>query len=813
MHHRLMGTRIMNCFVVAMCLSPATAYAQVVRGTVVDASGRAVSGAVVSLVDSTKAVIARSLTSERGEYRVAAPHSGTYQLRTLRIGFQPTESAARTYSAGSVSEERIVLDGIRVSLAAVRVVERSVCGRGATDDAASIFAAWDQAMTSIAATTLSSSGAGLTATTMMIERVLDANGRSVREQTVSMRTDVVAQPWRSLPPEMLRRRGYTAVDESNWTNYYAPGLDVLVSSAFLEDHCLRLISSRDTSEIGVAFEPTPQRRRLSEIKGTLWLTRGDAQLRRLDFNFTDVPAGAESFAAGGAMEFKTLPTGAVVISSWEIRMPQLTKDSPRATRVRVADIRSTGGQVVVMRRNADTLYKRPTVAVTGVVLDSVSGAPSPRAGVSLVGTSHRGLTDDAGRFTIADVLPGEYDLAVRTPSLDSIRASSQVAVVVGDGLAPIRVRVPNATQFAAVLCGTALSGAAGRGKGAVLGTVRNAIDTTMLRGVRVVADWSDYEASSSAGMRVLNRRLETRTDSSGAYRLCGVPTEKALSVRAVATSGRSEVRNARLSADDKFATLPLTVDHGKTAVAALRGVVLADSSNRPLADAEVAVPALGLTTRSNARGEFQIAEIPAGTHELVVRRLGFGIVTSPITLAANDDEERRIVMRPMTVLDSVEVLATRIDPRLREFEENRKLGLGHFITREELEKQRNQRFGDIMSMIPGAGVARGRTSGAWVLSKRYTVSLQCVKTPQNCTGIWTPSSADRGRGLVAGCYAQVYMDDRLMNPGNPTEPFDINSILADQVEGVEWYASPSQTPSRYAKLNSPCGVLVFHTRR
>jgi hypothetical protein len=52
-----------------------------------------------------------------------------------------------------------------------------------------------------------------------------------------------------------------------------------------------------------------------------------------------------------------------------------------------------------------------------------------------------------------------------------------------------------------------------------------------------------------------------------------------------------------------------------------------------------------------------------------------------------------------------------------------------------------------------------------------------------------------------------------MNPGRPTEPYDVNSIAPDQIESLEWYASPSQTPSRYNNLNSVCGVIVIHTRR
>ena len=67
--------------------------------------------------------------------------------------------------------------------------------------------------------------------------------------------------------------------------------------------------------------------------------------------------------------------------------------------------------------------------------------------------------------------------------------------------------------------------------------------------------------------------------------------------------------------------------------------------------------------------------------------------------------------------------------------------------------------------------------------------------------------------MVAGCYAKVYVDAMLMNPTTPAEPFDVNGIAPDRIQAVEWYASPAQTPSRYTTLNSPCGVLVIHTRR
>ena len=797
----------------AVCGVSAMASAQVVRGTVVDATDHPVSGVVVVLLDSAQTAVARALTNDRGEYRVAAPHAGTYRLRTLRIGFQPSVTAPKVLADGTVSSERLVLDGVRVALEAIRVVERSACGRQSTAESGAILSAWDQAMTSIAATSLTSSGRGLTATTMQIERTMEPDGRKIRSQGARVRTDYVTQPWKSLHPDTLRRRGYTQTDAADWTTFYAPGLDVLVSSPFLEDHCVRLVAAADTTEIGVSFEPTPERRALSEIRGTVWLARGTAELRRLDFSFTAGATAIRDFAAGGSMGFTRLPDGSIVISSWEIRMPQLVKDSPRATRVRVSAVNATGGELIVLRRGADTLFKRPALSVAGVVLDSTTGDAIARATVALVGTDVHTVTADNGSFTLADVLPGEYAIAVRTPSLDSIRASSQSTVMVADGMARLKLRVPTARQLSASLCGSVLDGIAGRGKGAILGTVREARDTSTLTGVRVAADWTEFSnaGATSASLQSQGRRLETKTDSSGAFRLCGVPTELPLTIRALPLRGRAQSATVRLSSEQRFATTALIVEQDRAAVAAFVGVVVADSSGRPLADAEIAVPALALTTRSNARGEFRLADIPAGTQSIVVRRVGYGVLATSLTFAANDEEDRRIILRPATILDSVAVISSRLDVRLRDFEENRRVGLGSFLDRAELDRHIGRKMGDVLSMLPGAGVVRGR-SGAWPMSKRYVVPI-AASIGQESASIYKPSELERIRGLVAGCYAQVYVDGQIMNQGRPTEPYDINSLAPDQIEAMEWYASPSQTPSRYAKLDSPCGVLVIHTRR
>jgi hypothetical protein len=44
-------------------------------------------------------------------------------------------------------------------------------------------------------------------------------------------------------------------------------------------------------------------------------------------------------------------------------------------------------------------------------------------------------------------------------------------------------------------------------------------------------------------------------------------------------------------------------------------------------------------------------------------------------------------------------------------------------------------------------------------------------------------------------------------------PFDIHLIPVDAIEAIEYYSGGAETPTKYAKLNSTCGVVVIWTRR
>jgi hypothetical protein len=776
-----------------------------------------VAGVIVQLLDTRDNVIARALSNERGEYRLTGPSDVSYRVHAQRIGFRPVFYGPFLLRAGDNLTQRLVLTGVPVTLSTVSVVGQNPC-RSLGDSTATTYLVWEQVRAALTAILLTASGRGSIATTVVYERTLDPTSGHIREQSANIRADYVRQPWRSLTSDSLRQVGYIVTDRDGSLTYHAPGLDVLVSDAFLEDHCFRIASSSDGDRVGIEFEPTPARRRVAEIQGTMWLDRHSSELRGMGFRYANIPRerGARS---GGDMEFVRMSNGAWVISRWDIRMPLLEQRSRgagagtfggvRVPEIRVAEIKVTGGDLVLVRQGRDTLWSRPPLAVLGGVADSVSGLPVPGARVTIVGTSLSAITDTAGRFTVTDLLPGVYTIEVRTPSLDSVGAVHQSKQEVTDGATSLRVRTPTARQIVATLCSTseqAMRTFAGELGGIVAGLANVSGDSVPPRNAKIVAEWTDPISDETVLTKGAKRSqwLEARTDARGMFRICGVPVNTSVFVHAELENRSSLSVPIQIPANRVFTHVLLTLDSAADRGAVFTGIVLSDSTRRPIVNAEVALPDLSRSVLTNDKGGFRLGDIPPGDHRVVVRRIGYGALDTRIAFAANRTVEHPVMLSPLTSLESVIVTAERT--ALPDFEENRRIGLGHFLTRAELAKQEGRRLSDILTQVPGVHMVSGTGNRAWLTTNRGIRSLKNIPILDG---------ADIGKGAdQRRCYAQVYIDRMLMYAGKNDEPlFDINTIPPDQIEAIEYYAGPAQTPLKYSVLNSACGVLVIHTRR
>lgn len=856
---------------IGLCAASAPAIsAQGIRGAVVDASGAPVPGVIVLLLDTRDSVESRALTNERGEYRVVAGRPGAYRLRSLRIGFRPTTSALINLAVGQEAMQQIPLTGIAIALDTIRVAGRNAC-RTRYDSAAATFAIWEQVRTALTATQLTRGIRGVEATLMMYERSMEPDRERVIAQQSSITSGLTRALWKSPTADSLRRGGYIVSNPDGSTTYWAPELAVLLSNAFVEDHCFRLASSRDTTRIGISFEPNRDRRGIAGIRGTLWLDRKSAELRQMEFRYVNATREQMYGSAGGQMEFRRTKYGAWIISSWGIRMPLLERrqspavgpgmrPSAPVSEVHVAELKVAGGEVSLITRGLDTLYARPPLPLRGIVADSVSGLVIGGATVVLRGTGMSATTDFSGRFRIPDLLPGNYVLDVSTKALSGFGFKKVVPIIFTDSAAVHTVALPAVDQIASSTCPAKHVGAAAQARdGIVGGTVRRVGDTIPPQKVRVIGRWAE-RTSTGARWGV----VEALTDSRGAFGLCGLPIGAEITVAAigddtagshamrpvvqtipglvlpttgtptsiprgappaivaVSTSGRKFVAaspvGVRLNAGSRFATVELVLDPSLERGAVFSGVVLSDLNGQPIPNVEISVDGQSRQVWSDEHGVFRVDDVNPGTRVVAARRVGFAIKSESISFAPNEIVDRTIVLNRLAVLDTVITRSTG----LSDFDERRKLGLGKFLTRSDIDKLQGRPIGATLSQLGGAGVSFGRRNQAWILSSRPRLTDDNFWCPPDPKDRW-----EVGEDVRCGCYAQVYLDRTLMNPPithrrtiggrtvitRPTPPFDVNSIPSHMMEAIEWYSGPAQTPHEFSSPGFACGVLVIHTRR
>ena len=723
----------------AIMLAAAPVAAQGVRGTIAEqASKRPIAGAVVLLLDATNAPVARDLSSESGSFRLSAPQPGVYRVRTLRIGFRPVVSEPITLASGPDKTLELFIENIPVNLTAVTVTSRANCP--ARQGVTQAHNAWNEVATALNAALLSSRVRGTSATVVGYDRWTAPGSDVVLRQGANVRVGLPGQPWRSVSADSLHRAGFVVREANGWYTFHSLDLDVLLSDVFLQDHCLQL-GNVSNGEIALEFTPSRDRDRIAEIRGFVWIDATTLELRRLQYRYVNVLRQYEEADAGGDLEFRKLSNGSWIISKWQIRMPtgfvQQRSDSYGGLRgtpeIRATEVKITGGDVLRVVHNGDTLWAVPARPFEGKVLDSLTSRPVAGARVILSGTAYSTVTNEFGRFRMADVLPGAYSVHVHTPELDSLVTFHEASVILVDHLKNLDVRVPNRDQAIAQLCPAMRRGErTASGPAGLLYGVFLTHDGVPVTGTEVLAEWSEAQVSA-LGVSTTANSAKASTDARGVYRLCGVPTDHRLML-STASDGSAFPTPVRIESDSRVRRYDITLD---------------------------------------AQGR---------------RITGASAAPAP----------------PAQPLAPVEVSAERV--AIGDFEERRALGIGHFITRAELDKQENRQTGDVLSKVPGARVARALSGGsAWLVTGRVPVS------PQMASG----DSFDQQKGARPACYADVWIDNaRVYTYRRGETLFDVNTVQPNQIEAIEVYVSNATIPARYVRGGSEqCGVLIIWTKR
>lgn len=843
----------------------APAAGQAVSGRVLEeGTGEPVEGAMVRLLAGDGGEVAATFTDARGEYRLKAPEAGDYRLRVSRIGFGSWEGEPLRLTPGEGREQEVLLAPHAVSLSAISATSRRRC-ESSPEAGMATYRLWRETRKALEAAQWTEDRGALELRTRTFRRKLDRNLRVEEVLEEQRQVGYGVSPYQSLPAERLSEQGYVERVGEHFL-YYGPDADVLLSEAFQRDHCFWI--TRDGSPqfgwVGLAFKPV-KGRKVPEIEGVLWLEEGTSELKRLEFRYVNMDLPSSYHEGGGRVDFFRLPSGPWIVRSWSLRMPLMARDRLRIEgyvrdEYEVAGYEEEGAQVrYIATAEGRTLYDFEQATLAGTAWDSISGAPLEGARVELVGTGRSVETDVRGRFRIPGVEEGRFTLRLRDDRLTSwgLEPPFRTVEVTPGELVEVDLSTPGPATVARALCPEA-----GAGTAALTGRVRLE-DEGPLPGATVAAVWPDPELRE----RYVHR--ETETDERGRYVLCGVPAGAQVAVRAARDGEVSEAHRLAM-AGRGLASRDLTLAPGTEAdrLAAvireqglgggepglegrgvIRGTVLeAGDDESPLAAAEVRLGDERVAVTDSA-GRFTLAEIPAGTHPVQVRYLGFESQEALVRVLPGDTVRSVVTLEtdpvPLPEL-AVRVEGTPYPARMAGLVQRVERGSGHLVTRDDIEATPGNRLSDVLRKVPGVRVVPcpgggggcttievGR-SGAGRLSlasSRGRVGLgqggnqgeTQTSTPGGGSisipgvgGVPNPAEADRAQY----CGVDFYLDGApidlvVSDPNDPTAVASggLDQIPADQVEAVEVYTGVASIPARF-KRQSGCtrAVVVIWTR-
>ena len=160
--------------------------------------------------------------------------------------------------------------------------------------------------------------------------------------------------------------------------------------------------------------------------------------------------------------------------------------------------------------------------------------------------------------------------------------------------------------------------------------------------------------------------------------------------------------------------------------------------------------------------------------------------------------------------------------KLREFDRRRSMGIGRFLTEADLEKDQYRRLSDVLRKLPGITIARSKGKAGVSPLAEFAVSSRGSATIEhespifgkNCPiAIWL-DGVPVYRGLDRGAASNPAFGNRgAQPPGRIDEPpYDINSIMTNQIAAIEFYAGPATMPPELNATQGTCGALVIWTK-
>lgn len=444
--------------VALLLLAPHRLSAQGWRGVVRDSlSRRPIPGVVVLLFDSGSTVLARTLTDERGEYRVAGAEAAR-RLEVMKLGFRPAR-VALPLSSGEGVRVDVLMGMLSSLLEPVRVVANAHCPR--RRDEAATFALLEQARAGLQAIVVARGANPPEMIRLGFQRRMDGTSDRIIRQIVRGDTSRSATSFDAVRTATeFGRRGFIA-ESSSVQSYLAPDADVLLDPRFAEAYCFRIASAdrKRPTQIGLAFAPAQRVKGRVDVNGTLWVDTLARALVEVEFQYRGFVPRVEALSPGGRVSFMTAPNGVTLIDQWVIRMvgaefePMNFPGTPGTVREKL--VVSEGGGEVAHARWTDGQTWNGRLGTLRVRAVLHSGQAAVGTVVRLWDTHYKATADSSGEIVIPDLIPGPYELVVLDPKAAplGLQLSTPVRfVATRDSTIDRRLDVPTADDTTVKLC-------------------------------------------------------------------------------------------------------------------------------------------------------------------------------------------------------------------------------------------------------------------------------------------------------------------------------------------------------------------------
>lgn len=428
--------------------------------------------------------------------------------------------------------------------------------------------------------------------------------------------------------------------------------------------------------------------------------------------------------------------------------------------------------------------------VRGFVMDSIRLQPLARAVIVVEGTARIGMADAAGNYRIDSIPAGSHRLSIAHPVLDTLGMIVMTAPMVmrPNEVLEVDLATPSPARVIALRCPPGLLQRFG--PGALMGQVSDPDSLKAAVGSKVQLVYQE----ALLGFKGQPIVRETIVDSTGIYKICGLPTPIAGKLQVfrngvstgqvdVDITGQLGLRSLSIAAA-QIATVSDTTGRTRRVLSGnsrLTGKVL-NKAGGPIQSARVSVDGAAPIAITNDRGEFTLDSLPSGTQTVEVRKIGYAATEKPVELSM-----RNIAQTTIT-LDVAELAPVRIvagSDRVLEdlgYADRKRRGLGTFIDGDKIAEQA-VRFSDAMRTIPGIRVAPAG-NGRSVLTN--------------------------SRDPLGGCVV-TYVDNIMWRE---MEPGDLDDFVQpSEVRAVEVYSS-NNTPAQFqAPGATSCATIVVWTNR